>query len=75
MVAKPYSHILQQVQQLPPDEQRQLLADLVQLVQQTNEQRAQPTRSILELDGLGKEIWEGVDPDRYIEEERRSWDG
>ena len=75
MATKPYSHILQQVQQLPPDEQRQLLADLAKLVQQTDAQSAEPPRSILELDGLGKEIWAGVDPDQYIEEERRSWDG
>ncbi len=27
-----------------------------------------------DLEGLGKEIWEGIDPARYIDEERRSWD-
>lgn len=27
-------------------------------------------RSILELEGLGKEIWEGVDPRKYIDELR-----
>ena len=32
-------------------------------------------RNILELAGLGKEIWEGVDPDRYIREERPNWGG
>jgi len=30
--------------------------------------------SILELRGLGKELWEGIDPAKYIEEERNSWD-
>ncbi|MFN2433115.1 MAG: Arc family DNA-binding protein [Gemmatimonadota bacterium] len=30
--------------------------------------------SILELQGLGKEIWRGVDPAAYVDEERRSWD-
>lgn len=37
---------------------------------------AEPTRrrSLLELEGLGKEVWEGVDPKRYIEELRREWD-
>jgi hypothetical protein len=33
-----------------------------------------PTRSILELEGLGREIWEGVDPRKYIEELRDEWD-
>jgi plasmid stability protein len=32
------------------------------------------TLSILELGGLGKEIWKGIDPAAYIDEERRSWD-
>jgi len=31
--------------------------------------------SILELEGLGKEIWKGVDPDEYVAKERDSWDG
>lgn len=30
--------------------------------------------SIMELRGLGKEIWKGVDAAAYIEAERRSWD-
>ena len=36
---------------------------------------AQPTpRSILELRGLGKELWRGVDAASHVERERRSWD-
>jgi plasmid stability protein len=30
--------------------------------------------SILELKGLGKEHWRGIDPSKHIERERRSWD-
>jgi plasmid stability protein len=30
--------------------------------------------SILELQGLGKECWRGIDPAKHVEEERRSWD-
>jgi plasmid stability protein len=32
------------------------------------------TVSILELRGLGKELWKGVDPAKYVDEERNSWD-
>ncbi len=32
------------------------------------------TRSILELEGLGKEIWEGVDVETYIRELRDEWE-
>jgi hypothetical protein len=30
--------------------------------------------SIMELEGLGREIWEGIDTDAYIKAERDSWD-
>ena len=30
--------------------------------------------SILELEGLGRETWEGIDAARHVENERRSWD-
>ncbi len=26
-----------------------------------------------ELKGLGKEVWKGVDTDKYVQEERSSW--
>ena len=33
-----------------------------------------PRHSILELRGLGKEVWQGIDPKKYIEELRNEWD-
>ncbi len=33
----------------------------------------QPKRSILELSGLGKEIWNGIDAGEYVNQERDSW--
>ncbi len=32
------------------------------------------TLSILELQGLGKELWEGLDAAAHVDAERRSWD-
>ena len=75
MTTQQYTNILQEARRLGLEEQRQLLADLAELVRQAEDQTIRPDRSILELDGLGKVIWAGVDPDHYIEEERRSWDG
>lgn len=34
----------------------------------------EPPLSILELRGLGKRTWKGVDPADYVAEERGSWD-
>ena len=33
------------------------------------------TRSILELKGKGKDIWKGLDVQKYLNEERSSWIG
>lgn len=31
-------------------------------------------RSLLELEGLGAEIWEGIDAQEYVNELRQEWD-
>lgn len=33
----------------------------------------QEKHSITELAGLGKEIWENIDAQKYVDEERASW--
>ena len=42
-------------------------------IQAVNKSPKNP-RSILELRGLGKEVWAGVDPDEYVAQERDSWE-
>jgi len=32
------------------------------------------SRSLLELEGLGEEIWQGIDAQSYIDELRGEWD-
>jgi hypothetical protein len=34
-----------------------------------------PKHSIMELEGLGKEIWNGLDAQEYVNQERASWNG
>jgi plasmid stability protein len=33
-----------------------------------------PRRSIMELEGLGKELWQGIDAAEHIRREREEWD-
>jgi hypothetical protein len=33
----------------------------------------EPKHSIMELCGLGAEIWEGIDAQEYVNRERASW--
>ena len=68
-----YRGVLDQARQLTSDEQLKLLEDLAAIVRKKI--TAKPKHSIMELKGLGKEIWEGIDVEKYIEEERNSWDG
>lgn len=35
---------------------------------------AQPDQSIMDLEGLGKELWAGIDAVEYVRTERDSWD-
>ena len=68
-----YHEILKQIQRLTPDEQRQLIKDIEAMLHRQDESKH--SHSILELEGLGKEIWEGIDAQEYVHEERRLWGG
>lgn len=68
-----YYEVLERVQRLSPADQLRLLEDLAALVRRQVVNRTR--RSILELQGLGKEIWQGIDAQEYVERERASWDG
>jgi len=69
--------------QLTSDEQFKLIQDLLNLYQyevkmERHADRSRnngPKHDITELEGLGAEIWEGIDAQEYVNEERRSWGG
>jgi hypothetical protein len=73
MPTYPYHELLKQAQHLSADEQFQLLEDLLTTIRQRTVTKS--FHSILELEGLGKEIWECIDVDQYLQQERNSWDG
>ncbi len=68
-----YQEICRQVEELTPDEQLRLLEVLAAIVRRRIAEP--PKRSILELEGLGKDIWQGIDAQTYVEQERASWNG
>ena len=68
-----YLEIRHQVESLSPDEQLRLLEDIAAIVRR--QMISTPKRSIMELEGLGKEIWQGVDAQEYVDLERASWNG
>jgi hypothetical protein len=72
MANERYIEAMKLVLQLEPLDQLRLVAEVASLVQ--SRLMPKPPRSIMELEGLGKEIWQDVDVDEYIKEERASWD-
>jgi hypothetical protein len=68
-----YEKILDQVEHLSPDDQLRLMEQMVATLRR--QMGTGEARRITELKGLGKEIWQDVDVQRYIDEERDSWTG
>lgn len=72
MAMSTYDQVLKMTKRLNLPEQLQLLETLSRMVRdQVTE--AKP-HSIMELEGLGAEIWQGVDAQAYIDQERASWE-
>ncbi len=66
------------VSSLPVPEQMRLLAMLAERLaaepSATGLAVELPRRSITELHGLGKEIWEGIDAQNYVDQLRDEWE-
>lgn len=67
-----HSELLSIIQNLDTDEQLRLMEEVAMIVR--NKVRTKK-HSILELKGLGKEIWESIDAQEYVNRERDSWIG
>jgi len=68
-----YQDIIRQVGPLTANEQLRLLEDLAAIIR--TRMRLSTQRSIMELEGLGKEAWQTIDAQEYINQERDSWNG
>ncbi|HFE67017.1 MAG TPA: hypothetical protein ENJ93_07115 [Chloroflexi bacterium] len=68
-----YDRTLKMARRLALPEQLQLLEDLTRMVRRQVDNKSQ-TYSIMELEGLGAEIWQDIDAQTYVNQERASWD-
>jgi len=59
---------------LPPETRLQLIAMIAQDLASTYADEQTPVRCILELEGLGAEIWSGIDVQEYVDELRDEWE-
>lgn len=63
------------IEPIPADDQLRLIALMSQrLAQHSTSQPATKTHSLLELEGLGAEIWNGVDAQKYVNALRDEWE-
>jgi hypothetical protein len=73
MATPAYEDTLNRARQLSTEDQLALLEALAAIVRQTVSPR--PRHSILELQGLGKQIWQGMDAQEYVNHERDALTG
>jgi len=53
-------------------ERRSVAQEVIEILDQALNEP--PRLSIMDLQGLGKDIWRDINSDQYIEAERRAWD-
>lgn len=73
MATAAYESALQLAASLSREEQLRLISKLAASSEDSS--ASLPTHSILELEGLGKEIWKDINVKEYLRAERDSWDG
>lgn len=63
--------MIAKVPELSVEERKQLMHTLIDSIAETNTPKK---HSIMELEGLGAEIWEGIDAQEYVNQLRSEWD-
>ncbi len=73
MSSASYESILHLAGSLSREEKLRLVRELS--VHMEERKSADTERSVLELAGLGAEIWNGIDAQEYVRSERAAWNG
>ena len=68
-----YDDYVRGIQSLKPEEQLSLV-EMISANLKRVLRKKRVTHSIMELEGLGADIWKGIDAQEYVHEERESWD-
>jgi len=68
-----YNDYVNGIDSLDIDEQLSLL-EIISSKIKMNMKKTRKKQSILNLEGLGSDMWKGIDAQDYIQKERSSWD-
>jgi hypothetical protein len=65
----------EQIRSLTPEQKLRLIALIAgELTEQIHTLPQPRRRSLMELEGLGAEIWQGIDAQEYVDQLRSEWD-
>jgi hypothetical protein len=67
-----FEAIIEEILHLPLERRKELIGIIVDSLIDTSPPDEAP--SLLELEGLGKEIWQGIDAQAYVNQLRDEWD-
>ncbi len=68
-----YNDYVKGIRSLKPEEQLSLV-EVISVGLKTAMRKQKIRHSIMELEGLGADIWKGIDAQKYVYKERESWD-
>jgi hypothetical protein len=71
MTTVSYNRVVSEIKELNMADQLRLLEEMAGLIRRRTTD--DHSRSILELRGKGKQLWQRIDVQKYIDEERASW--
>lgn len=63
----------QYIKAIPVSEQLELISLISGNLSKNSESKDKKKRSLLELEGLGSEIWKGIDAQKYVDDLRNEW--
>jgi len=72
-VSQSYDDYVKKIQTLTPEEQLSLIKVISAGLQKTLKGK-KAKHTVMELEGLGADIWKGIDAQEYVRKERNSWD-
>ena len=68
-----FEDYVKEIERLRPEEQLNLI-QIISARLKTNLKGKRMNHSLLELEGLGAQLWKGIDGQHYVNGERKSWD-
>jgi len=71
--SKQIEYIVRDIKALDYQGKLEILEQIVRFLRRPGIKKPKRKPSLLELEGLGKEMWKDVNVDDFIEEERNSW--